>query len=595
MPVSPWKSVVESRDPNSISNLYTDQEGRLWIGTRGGLYAYDQGKVQDYFEVFYPERGVDLDRLFVLEDAAEIRQGLKKMFKEEIDLAWFLNKVRPGEYGSSRTAPVLPDPALQRVRDAYTQLVEEDVDFRTLARRAVEEGHVVQSYYEDEFDMEPEWRALAVLGGRDVNRIFTDPQGVLWFVASGSLFKRVDGEWIYDPSTLPFAGSIASATTDRRGNMWLAMDQGAARYDGRHWALFDAADGLMDNFVHDILEDRAGHLWFATAKGVTRYRPDQRPPQTRMVHTPEDTVGYGTSVLTFEFEGGDWEWEDRGLTFSYALLPGDREPQQADWSAWSERSFVQLLPPASGHFTFYARARDKPLNVDSTPAMHSFYMTLPLWKEPWFQASTGFGLLLLVLSSSYAVRNRRQARQAERALIDEQQQRIEVQQQLMQDLEQAREVAEGARETAESANRAKSEFLANMSHEIRTPMNAIIGYAQILQRDPELAGTQRHGVETIHRSGDHLLRLINDVLDISRIEAGRMELNPIDFDLHALLATLGVMFELRCKEKGLEWRLEGAGSGPIRVRGDETKLNQILMNLLRIVDLTTFPFRGVDS
>jgi len=59
-----------------------------------------------------------------------------------------------------------------------------------------------------------------------------------------------------------------------------------------------------DNFVHDILEDRAGHLWFATAKGVTRYRPDQRPPQTRMVHTPEDTVGYGTSVLTFEFEGG---------------------------------------------------------------------------------------------------------------------------------------------------------------------------------------------------------------------------------------------------------------------------------------------------
>jgi signal transduction histidine kinase/DNA-binding NarL/FixJ family response regulator len=241
---------------------------------------------------------------------------------------------------------------------------------------------------------------------------------------------------------------------------------------------------------------------------------------------------------------------------------------------------VQLLPPASGHFTFYARARDKPLNVDPTPAMHSFYMTLPLWKEPWFQASTGFGLLLLVLSSGYAVRNRRQAHQAERALIEEQQQRIETQQQLMQDLEEAREAAERARETAEAANRAKSEFLANMSHEIRTPMNAIIGYAQILQRDPELAGNQRHDVETIHRSGDHLLRLINDVLDISRIEAGRMELNPIDFDLHALLATLGVMFELRCKEKGLRWHLEGVGSEAIRVYGDETKLNQILMNLL---------------
>lgn len=137
-----------------------------------------------------------------------------------------------------------------------------------------------------------------------------------------------------------------------------------------------------------------------------------------------------------------------------------------------------------------------------------------------------------------------------------------------------------ARDAAEAANVAKSQFLANISHEIRTPMNAILGYAQILQHRKDLDLDQQRAVDTIQSSGDHLLELVNDVLDLSRIEAGRMELHPVDFDLGELVQDLAAMFELRCSEKSLRWRVEADDETHAWVRGDENKLRQVLINLL---------------
>jgi len=138
-----------------------------------------------------------------------------------------------------------------------------------------------------------------------------------------------------------------------------------------------------------------------------------------------------------------------------------------------------------------------------------------------------------------------------------------------------------SQQDANAANEAKSLFLANMSHEIRTPMNAILGYTQILQCDKTLEDNQQTSIEAIGRSGNHLLDLINNVLDISKIEAGRMELNRVDFYINNLIQDLSEMFRLNCQKNQIEWNIStNIKSEVLAVHGDEGKLRQVLINLL---------------
>ena len=139
---------------------------------------------------------------------------------------------------------------------------------------------------------------------------------------------------------------------------------------------------------------------------------------------------------------------------------------------------------------------------------------------------------------------------------------------------------EQAKRETDAANRAKSTFLSTMSHEIRTPMNAILGYTQLMLRDPNLGLDAKSNLGIINRSGEHLLALINDVLDMSRIEAGRTQIDRATFNLPKLLDDLTSMFRLRAKSKGLQFEVQLDGEAVPYVLADEGKLRQALINLL---------------
>jgi signal transduction histidine kinase/DNA-binding response OmpR family regulator len=206
-------------------------------------------------------------------------------------------------------------------------------------------------------------------------------------------------------------------------------------------------------------------------------------------------------------------------------------------------------------------------------------------ERDWNQ--TDFGILRLFANRAAAELKRRdherrlentnrQLQRANASLRREVAMRLDMEDQLAR----AKTAAEGAQRVAESANRAKSNFLAHMSHELRTPLNGILGYAQLLRRDAALPREQMDNVAIIERSGEHLLTLINELLDLAKIEAGRLELHAGPFDLTQLLKHVADLTRLRASQAGLEFTTSIAQDLPVHVYGEERALRQVLLNLL---------------
>jgi PAS domain S-box-containing protein len=137
-----------------------------------------------------------------------------------------------------------------------------------------------------------------------------------------------------------------------------------------------------------------------------------------------------------------------------------------------------------------------------------------------------------------------------------------------------------SKELADSANQAKTAFLTNMSHELRTPLTAILGYAQLLKQDKRLTDEQREGIQIIYRSGEHLLTLISDILDLSKIEAGQLELMKSEFRFPRVFENIMDLFHIRAEQKGIELVYEPLSELPRAVHGDRKRLRQILLNLV---------------
>ena len=309
--------------------------------------------------------------------------------------------------------------------------------------------------------------------------------------------------------------------------------------------------GLVSNEVDSALDlhlDASGHLQVELNSGHDVSRLGSRQPLSLQSWHHLALVRHGTEVRLYL--DGQLDATDITARVVELIVP---TPLTMGGSPVLSRYFEGLIDEV----TLHNRA------LGSVEIQNTYETILSTWRwRIWGarlqQGGIGLGLLLALFSSVRYFTQRKAQKQREAQLAEERQ----------------------AREVADAANRAKSAFLANMSHEIRTPMNAILGYAQVLRDTGSLSvEQQQRAVEVIHTSGLHLLDLINDVLDLSKIEAGRMELQAVNFDLGQMVEGLAVMFELRCQQKGLGWRVERRGQ-TWRVHGDSNKIRQILVNLL---------------
>jgi signal transduction histidine kinase/CheY-like chemotaxis protein len=234
-----------------------------------------------------------------------------------------------------------------------------------------------------------------------------------------------------------------------------------------------------------------------------------------------------------------------------------------DWSEFTREPEATFTNLEGGPFTFEVRGRDADGNL-SDVARVTFSVTPPWHRRPL--AFVGYALILGLGLAAY-VRWRLHAVRRERDHLE----RLVA--------ERTGELIE-AKQRADAASAAKSTFLAHMSHELRTPLNGIIGYAQILRRSDALPPEDRARVEIVNSSGEHLLRMINEVLDFAKIEAGKLELRPAPFPLAQCLQEIAANLAPRAHEKQLGFDVELRGLGAELVLGDAQKLRQVLENLL---------------
>ncbi|TQV87283.1 ATP-binding protein [Aliikangiella coralliicola] len=382
---------------------------------------------------------------------------------------------------------------------------------------------------------------------------------------------------------------------DTDGNVWIdaGIESGVAKPAGDGDYTWEPT--VLRRFqapTHMAFRDKGRYLWYGSRGGLIRLDTSQSfnidiqyPVWIRRISTSGDKIifdGYRDS----RNEKAIWPYENNALRFTFATPRYDVPKKNLyqtrlegfdNWSKWSEETDKDYTNLPEGRYVFHVKAKDA-YGIISLQDSYSFEI-LPPWYRTWW-AWTLYSLIVFVLIwGGYQLRMRG-LRAHNRELSLAVRKRTRALERRTRELEHTNEALLQAKETAESANKTKSIFLANMSHELRTPLNAILGFSELSSLTPGLPEEIIEFQTTIHRSGEHLLELINDILDMAKIEAGRTTLDLKSFELPELLKNLEDIFSLRAKEKGIQLKIEGTKQVPSSIRTDERKLRQVLTNLL---------------